>query len=707
MGKEMTGEETVNAELMGERTMDTEMVSEKMMSEAAMDTELMNAEAADREEKRQRIGDLVRQLNAASEAYYNDKDEVMSNYEWDALFDELSALEAETGIILEDSPTQKAGADESFGSGERELHEYPALSLAKSKSVAVLQKWAGERPIWLSWKLDGITLVATYDGGRLTRLMTRGNGTFGTNITYLAGYIAGLPLQVAEMGHLVVRGEAVISYPDFERLNSLSEDADKYANPRNLVAGTLALDVSRAAEVAGRCVGYHAFTLVHLDRPMVSWGERMAYLKELGFDPVEHEACDAGTLPEVIDRWTERVREGQMPLPVDGLVISYDDTDYAATGSVTGHHATNAGMAFKWQDTAAETVLDHVEWSAAAASICPVAVYDPVQLEGTEVRRASLCNLTEMERLGIGGDGVTRLRVIKSNMIIPKVIWADGQGTVCQIPEACPVCGAPTEIRVGSVTGSKTLHCTNPDCIAKHIRKYERFVSRQCMDIDGLSIETVSKFIERGIISDFVSVFHIDEHQAEIEAMEGFGEKSFKKLSEAVRNSRRVHPANFINALSIPKIGIDAGKRLIAKYGTAGFIERLKSGEGFEEIDGFGAEKSGSILNWYADEKNRDLFERLLSEITLEEIAPAAEDAGGRCKGMTFVITGDVHHFKNRDAFKAYVESQGGKVAGSVSKKTAFLVNNDVTSTSSKNKKAQTLGIPIISEDTFIERFGG
>lgn len=654
-----------------------------------------------------RMQELISRLNEASDAYYNNRDEIISNYEWDQLFDELSALEAQTGIILPDSPTQKAGADEDFGNGSREQHEYPALSLAKSKDISVLQRWAGERPIWLSWKLDGITLVATYDNGKLTRLMTRGNGSFGTNITYLAPFISGIPMNIGDTGHFVVRGEAAIAYADFNRLNDETEnDDDRYANPRNLVAGTLALDESRAKEVSARCVGFNAFTLVHMDDELVSWGARMDYLRRLGFTTVDYEACTAGTLPVIVEKWTQKVRSGQMDIPVDGLVICYDDTDFAASGSVTGHHATNAGMAFKWQDTAADSVLRSVEWSCGASCITPVAIFEPVQLEGTEVKRASLCNLTELRRLGIGAPGATTVKVIKSNMIIPKVIEADSHGTGCDIPTVCPVCGAATEIRVGSATGSETLHCTNPGCTAKQLRKFERFVSRQCMDIDGLSIETIGKFINSGIITDFVSFFHISEHQDEIESMEGFGKKSFSNLVKAVEKSRDVHPANFINALSIPKIGIDAGKKLTAKFGTKGLLEHLDSGEGFEDIDGFGAEKSGSILTWYADEKNREQFTRLVAELRLQDIAPVSEDAGGSCAGKTFVITGDVHSFKNRDEFKAYVESQGGKVAGSVSGKTSFLVNNDAASASSKNKKAQSLGIPIITEDEFIARFG-
>lgn len=653
------------------------------------------------------IRDLIDRLNAASEAYYNDKDEVMSNYEWDQLFDELTQLEKDTGLVFPDSPTQRAGYEESFGSGEREMHEYPALSLAKSKDVSALQKWAGDRDIWLSWKLDGITLVATYDNGILSKLMTRGNGEFGTNITYLADKIYGIPLKIDYKGHFVVRGEATISYTDFNFLNeAMDDDQEKYANPRNLVAGTLALDITRANEVKDRKVSFNAFTLVHIDDELVSWGKRMDLLRSLGFTTVDSEACNSESLPAVIDKWTDRVKSGAMDIPVDGLVISYDDTVYASTGSVTGHHATNAGMAFKWQDTAAETVLSYVEWSCAAANITPVAVFAPVQLEGTEVKRASLCNITEMKRLGIGAPEKTKLKVIKSNMIIPKVIEADSCGTTFEIPEVCPVCGAKTEIHIGNSTGSETLHCTNPDCSAKNIRKFARFVSRNCMDIDGLSIETIAKFINSGFITDFVSIYYLSNFKDEIEQMEGFGQKSFANLIDAIEKSRSVNPANFINALSIPKIGIDAGKRLIAQYGTDGFIERLKSGEGFEEIVGFGLERSTSIIEWYSNPKNKDVFDRLLDELNIAKLEKTVGNESGTCLGLTFVITGDVHEFKNRDEFKAYVESQGGKVAGSVSSKTSYLVNNDVLSTSSKNKKAQSLGIEIISEDTFIERFG-
>ncbi len=657
-------------------------------------------------DKQSRIKELVRILNEASEAYYNDRDEIMSNFEWDALFDELTLLENETGYILPDSPTQKTGAEETIGDGGREEHEFPALSLKKSKDVGELIKWAGNREIWLSWKLDGLTLVATYDKGRLSRLMTRGNGTVGTNITYLAPYIRGLPAEINERGHFVVRGEATISYTDFETLNELSEnDGEGYANPRNLVSGTMALDKTRAQEVYERKVTFNAFTLVFTERDIVSWGERMTFLENLGFNVVEREKTSADTLSETIEKWTKKVKSGEMDIPVDGLVIAYDDTDYAKEGSVTGHHATNAGMAFKWRDAEAETVLDHIEWSCAASTISPVAVFDTVHLEGTEVRRALLCNISEMKRLGIGADRKTRLTVIKANMIIPKVVAADSQGTDFEIPDKCPVCGAPTEILTGSATGALTLHCTNPDCTAKHIKKYARFVSKTGMDIDGLSVETLVKFINEGFISDFADIYRIRRCKEEITSLEGFGEKSFNNLVSSVEKSRSVSAANFIFALSIPMIGLDAAKRMIKALGTAGFFSRLENGEAFDDIDGIGAEKSASLINWYAQEKNRALLSKLLSEITVREEEPSVT-GGGKCENLVFVITGNVNIFKNRDEFKAYVESQGGKVTGSVSAKTDYLVNNDTESLSSKNKKAKSLGIKIISEEEFAEMFG-
>lgn len=651
-------------------------------------------------ELKSKCDELVKKLNEASEAYYGGREEIMSNYEWDAMFDELSALETETGYINPDSPTQKTGTEEK--NGNRELHEFPALSLAKTKQITELQKWAEDRPIWLSWKLDGLTVVITYDNGRLTKILTRGNGTVGTNITYLKDTITGFPKEINYKGHLVVRGEATISYSDFELINDTIEDDDeKYANPRNLASGTLALDDPE--KVKERHVHFNAFTLVYLDDHIKSWGERMDLLDKEGFAVVDREACTAETLPDVVAKWTERVETGKMDIPVDGLVICYDDTDYAATGSVTGHHATRAGFAFKWQDVSAITSLKYIEWSCAVSTISPVAVFEPVQLEGTTVSRASLCNISEMERLGIGDQ--CELEIIKANKIIPKCISVSkSSGSFC-IPDKCPVCGAPTEIRISTNSGTKTLHCTNADCSAKHVKKYTRFVSKSGMDIDGLSIQTMLRFMNEGFIHNFADIFRLSEHADVIRNLEGFGEKSCENMINAIEKSRQVNPVHFIYSLCIPMIGLDAGKKIIASCGFDGFITRLTNGSGFEDIDGIGPEKSKSVMDWYANENNRDVLDQLLNEVSIEQVNLKVEE-GGKCEGLTFVITGDVHHYKNRDEFKAYVESAGGKVTGSVTSKTNYLVNNDVTSTSSKSKKAKDLGIPIISEDEFINMFG-
>lgn len=650
--------------------------------------------------KQKRIEELVKILNEASESYYGGKEEVMSNYEWDALFDELTALEAETGYMLPDSPTQNTGADEA--AGEREAHEFPALSLAKTKQIDELKKWAEDKKIWLSWKLDGLTLVLTYDDGKLIKILTRGNGTVGSNITYLKNAIKGFPLEIEYKGHLVVRGEATISYTDFARINDMIEDDDeKYANPRNLASGTLSLDDPE--KVKERFVYFNAFTLVHTDEEMNSWGERMDYLEKLGFRVIDRESLVADDLEEVIARWTERVESGEMDVPVDGLVICYDDVAYAATGSVTGHHATRAGYAFKWQDVSAKSKLLYVEWSCAASTISPVAVFEPVLLEGTTVSRASLCNISEMERLGIGDKCV--LEIIKANKIIPKCIGvteAEGEFT---IPKVCPVCKAETQIRISKNSGTKTLHCTNENCSAKHGKKFTRFVSKSGMDIDGLSIQTMLKFMNEGFISDFADLYHLSEHETTIKNMEGFGEKSFDNMMRAIEKSRKVHPVQFMYALCIPMIGTDAAKKIVASCGFDGFLERMENGMGFEDIEGIGPEKSGSVLAWYQKEENKTVLMKLLSEVELEKVE-TKDTSGGSCAGITFVVTGDVHLFKNRDALKKYVEANGGKVTGSVTSKTNYLVNNDAASTSSKNKKAKELGIPILTEEEFVEKFG-
>lgn len=539
-----------------------------------------------------KIDELVESLNRASKAYYNGADEIMPNYEWDALFDELTQLEEKTGYIRPDSPTHNAGYEAE--AGNREPHEYPALSLAKTKSIEELKKWAGDMPIWLSWKLDGLTLLLTYDGGRLVKILTRGNGTVGSNITFLQDAISGFPKEIPYKGHMVVRGEATISYTDFKLLNDTIEDDDeKYANPRNLASGTLNLD--DVEEVKRRHVVFYAFTLVHIDDDIISWGDRMSYLSDMKFNVVKREATDAAGLEEAVKRWTRDVESGRMDVPVDGLVICYDDTAYAAGGSVTGHHATRAGFAFKWQDEAVDTRLRYIEWSCAVSTISPVAVFEPVQIEGTTVSRASLCNLTEIERLGVGKE--CTLSVIKANKIIPKCIAVKDAVGAVEIPKECPVCHHPTRIFVSKNSGVKTLHCTNPDCTAKNVKKFSRFVSKSGMDIDGLSVQTMLKFINEGFIKQFPDIYHLPEHFDKISSMEGFGEKSCMNMQTAIEKSRHVHPVNLIFALCIPLIGTDAGKKIVNAIGFDGFADRMRYATDFVDIDGIGQEKSGSILD--------------------------------------------------------------------------------------------------------------
>ena len=670
----------------------------------------------------QEMQNLIVRLNEASDAYYNGRAELMTDYEWDALFDRLKQLEDETGEILPDSPTRKVSEDAI--PGQKEPHEFPALSLAKTKQIPDLVKWAEDRPIWISWKLDGLTLVATYDNGKLTRVLTRGKGDVGTNITHLSGAIRGIPQEIAEKGHLVIRGEAVISYADFEQFRMESDE--DYANPRNLASGSLSLkDVE---EVRRRRIRWIPFTLVYteydagrLPAPgeeaagisekesrLRSWGDRMQYLEELGFHPVEREIIEQPAetvLQEVIDRWTKKVTDRVNPYPVDGLVITYDDTVYAATGSVTGHHAARAGYAFKWQDESADSVLTEIEWSCAASTITPVAIFKPVELEGTTVQRASLCNISECERLGIGGPG-TELSVIKANKIIPKVIRVGKTEGTLQIPEVCPVCGAQTRIHVNPVSGTRTLRCQNPECTAKQLRKYTRFVSKEALDIDGISEQTLSRFINAGWIREFADLFHLPEHREEIIAMEGFGEKSMQNLEAALARSRRTTGQKILFGLCIPLCGQEVARLFLAAYPFADLIRTAREAEEencFSSIDGIGPEKSAAFVRWMQNKKNADGLDRLLQEVQIEEARPA--EKGSLCQGLTFVVTGDVQYYRNRNELKAYIESQGGKVTGSVSKSTSFLINNDVNSTSGKNQKARQFGIPVISEEEFRNRF--
>lgn len=664
------------------------------------------------DEKILRMQQLVQELNEASDAYYNGQAERMTDYEWDARFDELKRLEQETGTTLPDSPTQKVSEDSIIG--QKEEHEFSALSLAKTKQVTELVKWAEDKPIWISWKLDGLTLVVTYDGGKLQKVVTRGNGHIGTNITHLTSAISGIPSTIHSQGHTVIRGEAVISYEDFERF--LIESGEDYANPRNLASGSLS--VKDAQDIKDRHIQWIPFTLVSTEENLPSWGQRMNWLDQQGFHTVERQFVELPSITsieDVINDFTKKVTSKQNPFPVDGLVICYDDTEYAKTGSVTGHHATRAGLAFKWQDESAQTKLKEIEWSCAASTISPVAIFEPVELEGTTVRRASLCNISECERLGIGGPGTT-LSVIKANKIIPKVIAiTDSVGTF-SVPNECPVCHAAAVIKESEASGTKTLHCTNAECPAKQLKKFARFVSKEGMNIDGISEQTLSKFINLGWISEYADIYELRSHIRELAKMEGFGEKSASNIMRSIDKSKEIEAHRLLYALCIPLCGLDVCKRLLSAMPLEALVsESTKKGDDlfatqqdpqdvFAHINGIGPEKSASFVRWFRNEHNLARYQRLLEKLIVT--TPDVSPSGDKCQGLTFVITGDVHHYKNRNELKAYIESQGGKVASAVSGSTSYLINNDVTSTSGKNKKAKELGIQILSEDDFIAQYG-
>ena len=660
------------------------------------------------DEKAEQMREMVVQLNQAADAYYNGRSELMTDFEWDALFDRLKVLERETGVVLPDSPTNRVSADNL--AGQKEEHEFAALSLAKTKSVAEVAKWADGRSIWLSWKLDGLTLVVTYDNGKLTKVVTRGDGHVGTNITHLAAGIVGIPAQIKAAGHLVVRGEAVISYADFEAFRT--ESNEDFANPRNLASGSLALkdtgETKAVDELRRRRLRWLPFTLVHAERTFSSWGEQMSWLAENGFDCVEHERLDEPTeenIKAAIDRWTVKVTDKICPYPVDGLVVVYDDVAYAKTGSVTGHHATRAGLAFKWQDETAPTTLELIEWSCAVASISPIAVFSPVALEGTTVKRALLCNISECERLGVGARG-TEVNVIKANKIIPKVVAVTRKVGELKIPDVCPVCGAKALVREAD-SGTRTLICTNAQCPARELRKFMRFVSKDGMDIDGLAGETLVKFVNMGWIRTAADIYRLGEHEGDIAIMDEFGVLSAKNIVASVEAARMRDAVQFLVALSIPLCGADVARRLLRSVSSVReLFDKARDAESdnvFADIDGLGDMRSAAFVRWCKDSANQTLVDDLLGQLTLA--MPTVAAVGGACAGLTFVITGDVHHWPNRAALKAYIEGSGGKVAGSVSKATSFLINNDVTSTSGKNKKAQELGIPVISEDEFRIRF--
>lgn len=651
--------------------------------------------------KKERMLALIQQLNEASNAYYNGQREILSDQEWDRLFDELKALEEQTGLILPDSPTQKVSADEIVG--QKEIHEFPALSLAKTKSVNELVKWADGHPIWMSWKLDGLTLVVTYEKGKLEKVVTRGDGHIGTNITHLVDGLFGIPKEIRYPGRLIVRGEAIISYVDFEQY--VRETGENYANPRNLASGSLSL--KKASEVLERKIHFRPFTLVHCDQEINSWGDRMGFLTKLGFDVVEHtfiEKPSEESVQKVLKQFSEKVKQRKNPYPVDGLVIVYEDIQYASSGTVTGHHATRSGLAFKWADQSKLSKLIRVEWSNAISTITPVAVFEPVELEGTTVQRASLANISECERLGIGSGG-TEVEVIKANMIIPKVISVVKKVGNLEIPTLCPVCGKPTKIHVSEISETKTLKCSNAHCPAKALKKYVRFVSKQGMDIDGISEATLSTFIAQGWIQNYGDIYRLKDRKEAIENLDGFGLKSAENILTSLEKAQVVRGDKFLFALSIPLVGIDVASRLLRVYPLMELITLAKEKEldFFSHIDGIGPQKSEAFVCWMKDLNNQKEMEDLLSFLTIEDLQQVSHDSV--LDGLTFVVTGEVHYFKNRNELKEWISARGGKVASVVSGSTDFLINNDIHSTSSKNEKAKSLGIPILSEADFMTRF--
>ena len=658
-----------------------------------------------------RMKELVRILDEASRAYYVENREIMSNLEFDALYDELAALEEETGIVLASSPTQKVGY-EAVDDLPKEDHDSPMLSLGKTKDREEMRSFVGAHTVLLSWKLDGLTVVLTYSGGQLQKAVTRGNGVTGDVITPNAKVFRNIPLRIAYQGELVLRGEAVITYPDFEKINeSIGESGAQYKNPRNLCSGSVRQLNSEIT--AQRSVRFYAFALVKADGVDFhnSRAKQFEFLEQQGFEVVEYMPVTAQNLDDAFAYFEEKIKTFE--IPSDGLVALYDDIAYGESLGRTAKTPRNA-LAFKWQDEAADTILEKIEWSCAASTISPVAIFQPVELEGTTVKRASLCNISECERLGIGTKG-TEISVIKANKIIPKVIQVKRTEGSLEIPHECPVCHAKTEIRISEASGTKTLHCTNAECPAKQLKKFARFVSKEGMNIDGISEQTLAKFINLGWVSDYADLYNLRSHIRELANMEGFGEKSASNIMRSIDRSAQVEAHRLLYALNIPLCGLDVCKRLLGAYPidelvaatvkeTGDLFEPYQeASEVFAHVNGIGPEKSASFVNWFRDAHNMQRYQHLREKIEVTQASN--EPTGNRCEGLTFVVTGDVHHYKNRNELKAYIESQGGKVASAVSGSTNFLINNDVTSTSGKNQKAKQLGIPIISEDEFVERF--
>lgn len=680
-------------------------LNEKLHPPAA---ELINMrKTMTQENKIARMEELVRILDEAGRAYYAQSREIMSNLEYDALYDELEALEKETGIVLASSPTHKVGY-ETVDELPKETHEKPMLSLAKTKDREQLRAFLSGHRTLISWKLDGLTVVLTYRGGELVKAVTRGNGVIGDVITANARTFRNLPAKIPYEGELILRGEAVITYPDFERINeSLGESAALYKNPRNLCSGSVRQLSSEVT--ARRSVRFYAFALVKADGVDFhnSRQEQFSFLQRQGFEVVEYRVADADSLDEVLTWFEEKIRHFE--IPSDGLVALYDDIAYGDSLGNTAKSPRNA-IAFKWKDEEALTHLLEIEWSPSRTGLInPVAVFEAVELEGTTVTRASVHNVSILKGLELGiGDQIS---VYKANMIIPQIAENLTRSGTVPIPDRCPVCGAPTSIH--NAQGTETLVCENPDCPAKKIHSFTQFVSRDAMNIEGLSEMTLEKFIGRGFIHSFADLFRLAKWRDEIIALEGFGEKSEENLEESIEKARDTTLPRVLFGLGIPNIGT-ANAKVISRF-FDGDIDRVRHAaeEEFGRIDGVGPVMAKACAQWFASEKNASALDDLLKEIRIEKLSsamPEGSEEGGDedhpVRGKVFVVTGSVEHFQNRRQLQERIEAEGGKVTGSVSSKTDYLINNDAASNSTKNRTAKKLGIPILTEEEFLKMLG-
>ena len=639
-----------------------------------------------------RIKELVNILNEAARAYYSESREIMTNYEYDALYDELTKLEEETGIVLANSPTNRVGY-EVLSELPKETHASPMLSLSKTKSREELADWLKDKEGLLSWKMDGLTIVLTYNDGKLVKAVTRGNGEVGEVITNNARVFTNVPLNIPYKSELILRGEAVISYSDFEKINREIEDDDaKYKNPRNLCSGSVRQLNNEIT--AKRNVRFYAFTLVSADYDFENSREKqMLFLKDNGFQTVEYKRVNKDNVVEMVE-WFEKKIESN-DVPSDGLVLTYDDIAYGDSLGRTAKAPRNA-IAFKWADEIAETTLENIEWSASRTGLInPVAIFKPVELEGTTVSRASVHNVSIVKSLKLGiGDKIT---VYKANMIIPQIAKNLTKSDTAVIPDKCPVCGEKTQIR--DVNDVKSLYCLNRECPAKHIKSFAHFVSRDAMNIDGLSEATLEKFIDNGFIREFADIYHIDRYEEQILTMDGFGMRSYENLLAAINNSRKTYLFKFIYSLGIENIGLSNSKMICREYDDD--LTKIMNAEVDElvTIDGVGEVIAKTFSDYFKDENNIRKINELLKEIVFEK--DEKNDSSDILKDKVFVITGSLNGYANRNEMKDLIEKLGGKVTGSVTSKTSYLINNDVTSSSSKNKKAKELGVQIISEDDF------